>query len=402
VFGCTDETQFNYDSTATVDDGSCQPFTYGCTDASASNYNSTVNTDDGSCIWLGCTDATADNYDAVATVDDGSCTYTVVDGCTDPTADNYDATATVDDGSCTYPTVCTSPSPTGAYVTELTHDRVRFNWDDMNSSTCMVEQYRIRYREVGTSAWSSKTMSGSGLCQFGLGTTSKMTLNLQSSTTYEYYMKAWYCGASSSAWSALQTFTTEDECQNIVNFTVSTPTTTKADFAWDTVSAYSFVRLQLRVDTTGSTWFTAGGFGVMYPQLTKSKNGLVAGESYRAAARTWCNPNGGPYRSATWSTPIFWTQPTSVRLDGGAAIANLDIYPNPSTDVFSISFTSENVQDLKIRILNVIGEELISDDLQQFVGEYTKQINLDENAKGIYFLEIVTDNGLVNKKLVLQ
>jgi hypothetical protein len=403
VFGCTDETQFNYDATATVDDGSCQPFTYGCTDSTASNYNSTVNTDDGSCIWLGCTDATADNYDSVATVDDGTCTYTVIDidGCTDPTADNYDATATVDDGSCTY-TVCTSPSPTGAYVTELTHDRVRFNWDDMNSSTCMVEQYRIRYREAGTSVWSSKTMSGSGLCQFGLGTTSKMTLNLQSSTTYEYYMKAWYCGASSSAWSALQTFTTEDDCENIVNFTVSTPTTTKADFAWDTVSAYSFVRLQLRVDTTGSTWFTAGGFGVFYPQLSKSKNGLVAGESYRAAARTWCNPNGGPYRSATWSTPIFWTQPTSVRIDGGAAIANLDVYPNPSRDVFNVAFTSEDVQDLEVRVINVVGEVVYTENLQQFVGEYTKQINLDKNAKGIYFLEIETNDGVVNKKLILQ
>jgi len=375
IDGCMDATQFNYDANATCDDGSCIPYTYGCTDASASNYNSTVNTDDGSCIWLGCTDVAADNYDA---------------------------TATVDDGSCTYPTVCTSPSPTGAYVTELTHDRVRFNWDDMNSSTCMVEQYRIRYREVGTSVWSSKTMAGSGLCQFGLGTTSKMTLNLQSSTTYEYYMKAWYCGGSSSGWSALQNFTTEDDCQNIVNFTVSTPTTTKADFAWDTVSAYSFVRLQLRVDTTGASWFTAGGFGVFYPQLSKSKNGLVSGESYRAAARTWCNPNGGPYRSATWSTPIFWTQPTSVRIDGGAAIANLDVYPNPSRGVFNITFTSESIQDLRVRILNVVGEVIISEDLDQFFGEYTKQINLKENAKGIYFLEIETNDGVVNKKLILQ
>ena len=66
---------------------------------------------------------------------------------------------------------------------------------------------------------------------FGLGNTSKMTLKLQSSTTYEYYMKAWYCGGSSSGWSALQNFTTEDECQNVTNFTVSTPTTTKAGWA---------------------------------------------------------------------------------------------------------------------------------------------------------------------------
>ena len=49
-----------------------------------------------------------------------------------------------------------------------------------------------------------------------------------------------------------------------------------------------------------------------------------------------------------------------------------------------------------------MGEEIVSEELQQFVGEYTKKINLQYNAKGIYFLEIETDNGLINKKLILQ
>ena len=83
-------------------------------------------------------------------------------------------------------------------------------------------------------------------------------------------------------------------------------------------------------------------------------------------------------------------------------ITDLIIYPNPSRDLFNISFTSETVQDLKIRILNVVGEVIISEDLDQFIGEYTKQINLHENAKGIYFLEIETNDGVVNKKLILQ
>ena len=91
-----------------------------------------------------------------------------------------------------------------------------------------------------------------------------------------------------------------------------------------------------------------------------------------------------------------------MRIDGGAAIANLDVYPNPSRDVFNISFTSETIQDLKIRVLNVVGEVIISEDLDQFIGEYTKQISLHENAKGIYFLEIETNDGVVNKKLILQ
>ncbi|MFQ3332249.1 MAG: hypothetical protein ACI8ZH_000130, partial [Flavobacteriales bacterium] len=110
----------------------------------------------------------------------------------------------------------------------------------------------------------------------------------------------------------------------------------------------------------------------------------------------------GLYRSANWTSLVWWTQPASVRLEGGAAINNLDVCPNPSRDIFNISFTSEQVQNLKVRILNVIGEVLVTESLEQFIGEYTKQINLKEYSKGIYFLEIKTDAGIINKKLILQ
>ena len=52
---------------------------------------------------LGCTDPLACNYDSLATINDGSCTYP---GCTDPGANNYDPTAGCDDGSCVY--LCTA------------------------------------------------------------------------------------------------------------------------------------------------------------------------------------------------------------------------------------------------------------------------------------------------------
>jgi hypothetical protein len=104
--GCTDNTACNYDSTATVDDGSCE-FTScaGCTNSSACNYDSTATIDDGSCestSCAGCTDSAACNYDSTATIDDGSCESNSCAGCTDSAACNYDSTATIDDGSCEF------------------------------------------------------------------------------------------------------------------------------------------------------------------------------------------------------------------------------------------------------------------------------------------------------------
>jgi plastocyanin len=432
ISGCTDSTACNYNSAANSDDGSCD-LPNGCGDPLYIEYNSTVTCSDSSaCLNLivnGCTDSTATNYNALATVDDGSCIIPVY-GCTGPSYCNYDPLATMDDGSCAgmsgctdplyveYSSIancddgscltlvitntCSNPSPTNAYISELIHDRARVNWDNMNDANCMVNQYRIRYRAVGSSSWSSKTMSGSGLCVFGLNTASKKILGLTPSTTYEYYMKAWYCGGGVSGWSSIQNFTTADECQGVINFAVTSPTTTKATFTWDTTAAYSFARIKLRPDTTNAVWTTAGGFGVFYPLVSKSKNGLTPGQTYRASSRTWCDPTGGTYRSAGWTFPIFWTQPTSIRLEGGSAINNLDVYPNPSRDIFNVSFTSEDAQDLKVRVLNLIGEELINENLQQFIGEYSKQINLGDNAKGIYFLEIVKSDGIINKKLIVQ
>ena len=67
-----------------------------------------------------------------------------------------------------------------------------------------------------------------------------------------------------------------------------------------------------------------------------------------------------------------------------------------------ITFTTEQKQNLRVRILNIIGEEVYKEDLQQFIGEYTKQIDLKENPKAIYFLEIETEDGVINKKMILQ
>jgi hypothetical protein len=232
--------------------------------------------------------------------------------------------------------------------------------------------------------------------------TSKLVLNLTASTQYEYDFKIWYQDGTVNNWHANGTFTTADVCINATNMIATPNSTTQANFCWDApASTWAFVRLQYRENVPGSSFSNIGGFGVMSPTLCKTKNGLAAGTEYRVMWRTWCSVTGGPYRSPVWDGPVVWTQPT-VRMEGGTAINNLDVYPNPSEDIFNVTFTSEDVQDLKVRILNVIGEELINESLEQFVGEYTKQIDLTNNAKGIYFLEIETNDGIINKKLILQ
>jgi hypothetical protein len=349
---------------------------YGCLDSNAINYYSSANFDDGSCIYLGCTDSTASNYNPAASIDDGSCVYAF----------------------------CSDPVPFGFFTNDITDTKARINWNNMNDSACMVWKYFVRYREVGTNTWTTKSAGvGSGLCNVGLNTTSKVLQNLNPSTTYEYKMKAFYCGGTESSYSSPVQFTTEDLCPEMTNLSAQTFyfNPNKVRFNWDTTGQYTFARIVLRVDSIGSSWQGAGGYGIYYPNLSVNKYGMQPGEFYRAQGRTFCDSNITSYRS-WWTPPIFWQQPSSSRLNGGNTISNLDVYPNPSRDIFNISFVSEELQNLKLRILNILGKEIYVEEQEQYIGEYTKQINLNEYRKGVYFLEIETNNGVINKKLILQ
>ena len=417
IDGCTDSLALNFDSLANYDDGTCC-YISGCTDSLAINYDASACFNDGSCIIMvyGCTGPTYCNYNPLATLDDGSCSGWA--GCMDQVADNYNMYANCNDGSCTYSNPCSEGPITGLLIDGIIDDRVNANFDNMNTydangnQICRVDQIRIQYRPVGTSSWSAKNIASpvgydpyTGLCN-STQATMKPIRNLTLATNYEWRVKVWYCSGGNGGWVDGTPFTTADECPNVANFTAYGANPTKATFDWDASNGvYGFVRIKLRLDSiqnaTGSDWMLAGGFGVPYGTNTKNKNGLVPGETYRGQARTWCDPNGGAYNSLSWTPIVTWTQPTNKK-EGGKSLNNLDVYPNPSRDVFNIAFTSEMVQDIRVRILNIIGEEIMNEDLQRFIGEYTKKINIKDNAKGIYFLEVETNDGKFNKKLILQ
>jgi len=101
VAGCTDSAAVNFNPAANAG-AACEYSVAGCTQQGALNYNplATVPTE---CVPRieGCTllvsgHLSAVNFDSTATVDDGSCRYTFA-GCTDSTAINFDEFASVDE-----------------------------------------------------------------------------------------------------------------------------------------------------------------------------------------------------------------------------------------------------------------------------------------------------------------
>ena len=102
IFGCTYPSACNYDSLATLDDGTCLTV-YGCMNLTALNYDSLATCPD-SCFFFqiiyGCTDSMACNFNILANTDDSSCLLNY--GCMDSLAYNYDSLAVCFDSSCVY------------------------------------------------------------------------------------------------------------------------------------------------------------------------------------------------------------------------------------------------------------------------------------------------------------
>ena len=144
IVGCTQEWADNYNVLSDIDDGSCEltacPYTNyieynsnytisdinmcqtwittGCTNIAATNYNQDANVEDGTCVIVGCLNPSADNFNSEATIEEeNSC---IINGCTNSTAENYTEEATIDNGSCII-YGCTL-SPFSNYNPEATYD----------------------------------------------------------------------------------------------------------------------------------------------------------------------------------------------------------------------------------------------------------------------------------------
>tara|TARA_B110000003_G_scaffold39408_1_gene36211 strand:+ start:1016 stop:4798 length:3783 start_codon:yes stop_codon:yes gene_type:complete len=83
-------------------------------------------------------------------------------------------------------------------------------------------------------------------------------------------------------------------------------------------------------------------------------------------------------------------------------INNLTVYPNPSKDIFNVEFNSNTNQDIDLRVHNVLGEVIFSESLKNFNGDYNRSVDLSQYPNAIYILQLNTQDGILNKKLVLE
>ena len=81
---------------------------------------------------------------------------------------------------------------------------------------------------------------------------------------------------------------------------------------------------------------------------------------------------------------------------------NFEIYPNPSKGKFSVFLDLKNNNDVCLSISSYLGEVVYFERIKGENNEYNKIIDLSNKARGIYMLNIKTNNQNINQKVVVQ
>jgi len=141
-----------------------------------------------------------------------------------------------------------------------------------------------------------------------------------------------------------------------------------------------------------------GGAGVMY-EVDTSGN-LVWGP-YNADSqkgfRYECDYPGiialEPYMMNTTTTSCF--DPASL---DNLPSYDLKVYPNPTNSDIIIELNSFKLSNITVSVYNSIGKEVINKYIKDNSGFIQEKLSFLNYPKGIYFLNIITDDGLVSTK----
>jgi hypothetical protein len=80
----------------------------------------------------------------------------------------------------------------------------------------------------------------------------------------------------------------------------------------------------------------------------------------------------------------------------------VSIYPNPNNGVFTISFANLDARQVDLRIINVIGNEIYHEVLNRSDIQSSKTIDLNNFAKGLYYVKIETENYSSVRRVVVK
>jgi hypothetical protein len=89
-------------------------------------------------------------------------------------------------------------------------------------------------------------------------------------------------------------------------------------------------------------------------------------------------------------------------IDENSQVSGMKIYPNPNKGIFNVELNLNFNSDVEIMIFDMIGKVAFNDKSTTFSGNYKKEIDLSNLAKGIYTANITVNGEIMRSKIIIQ
>jgi hypothetical protein len=238
--------------------------------------------------------------------------------------------------------------------------------------------------------------------QISANDTTRKFFNLIPGTVYQYQLLS-YCNPAktdSSAYSAINTFTTNNLCNAPATLEVVQVSSTSALVQWNIPNPANSYRIRYSKTGGPAEWVE-----IIVPTANQNNyliEGLLPNTKYRYQVRTVCDMSINEV--SNWSSSKFFTTSNgSNRLEeefDANFELSLELYPNPATRFVAIDADIPSQTDVNVHIYDVTGRLMQSFVRNVSDGHYYEEIDLTTFMKGIYVVSITYDDQVITKKFV--
>lgn len=153
-------------------------------------------------------------------------------------------------------------------------------------------------------------------------------------------------------------------------------------------------------------------------QQTCQSGGSARLDANGANAYSWSNGNTGStitvYNDGNYSVTGTSSNCTGtasayvtivnpcVGIENIISIQKLNLFPNPTTGMFTVEMELNKPVEMKLRVLNIIGKVVYEETLNDHVINYKRTIDLSSYSKGEYILQLISNEGLMSRKIIMQ
>ena len=261
--------------------------------------------------------------------------------------------------------------PTALAVNNISETAATATWTAGGEETA----WKLQYKTAAATSWGSEIDV--------ITTPSYQMTGLTAGTEYQVRVKA-VCGeGDESQWTEAFAFTTNEEvvepCSTPTNVAASNITKESMTITWSANGASKW-NLQYRV--VNGTWSTVTVEG----NPTYTITDLTEATEYQIQVQAVCDGATSP-----WSTMISQSTGINARLMG-----SISLYPNPASNYVDVRVSDNDIAVSRLEVYDVYGK-LIN---EVEVIENPTRINVENLASGMYFVKVITNDGVATKNFI--